>query len=522
MGVGNDATDYDYNLEREPSLLTRPDAKTMGLDFDAAGLPVMLTIPRGTVQYTYDATTGKLTTITAPDNGELNYSYTGPFLTANSWTGTVAGSVEYSYDNDFRVTSIGVNGGNVIGRTYDDDGLLTQVGSLMLTRDVQHGLVTATTLGAVTDASNINAFAELNSYSVAINSATLLNVQYTRDKLGRIAARTETIDGSTDTYGYSYDSVGRLIEVKQNTNVTDSYNYDSNGNRLSHNGTNGTYDDQDRLSSYGSTTYSYTANGELQSKTSGGQITSYSYDVLGNLVQVMLTDGTNIDYIIDGANRRIGKKVNGTLVQGFLYKDQLNPVAELDGSNNIVSRYIYGGKNNVPDYMLKGGNTYRIISDHLGSVRLVINVSDGTIVQRMDYDAFGVVINDTNPGFQSFGFAGGLYDSQTGLARFGARDYDSETGRWSAKDPLHFDGGLSNLYSYVGQDSLNRIDPSGLSNWLRGWCNTFGCDTQLKGPPTKCGLIPIYRIYGWRGLIAGFAQAAGIDLGEYFWNSPRY
>ena len=46
--------------------------------------------------------------------------------------------------------------------------------------------------------------------------------------------------------------------------------------------------------------------------------------------------------------------------------------------------------------------------------------------------------------------------------RFGARDYDAETGRWTAKDPILFDGGDSNLYGYVLQDPANGIDPSGL------------------------------------------------------------
>ena len=116
-------------------------------------------------------------------------------------------------------------------------------------------------------------------------------------------------------------------------------------------------------------------------------------------------------------------------MQGFLYQNQLNPVAELDGSGNIVSRFVYASKVNVPDYMVKNGITYRIISDHLGSPRLVIDTSTNTITQRLDYDEFGQVITDTNPGFQPFGFAGGLYDRATKLVRFGTRDYDPETGR---------------------------------------------------------------------------------------------
>ena len=54
---------------------------------------------------------------------------------------------------------------------------------------------------------------------------------------------------------------------------------------------------------------------------------------------------------------------------------------------------------NVPDYMIRDGVTYRIISDHLGSVRLVVNAHSGEVVQRMDYDEFGNVLLDSNPGF---------------------------------------------------------------------------------------------------------------------------
>ena len=136
-------------------------------------------------------------------------------------------------------------------------------------------------------------------------------------------------------------------------------------------------------------------------------------------------------------------------------------MAELDGTGAVVSRFVYGTKDNVPDYMEKGGVTYRILSDHLGSVRLVVDASTGTVAQRLDYDEFGVVLQDTAPGFQPFGFAGGIYDHQTKLVRFGARDYDAEIGRWTSKDPIGFDGGDHNLYGFVVNDPVNRIDSEG-------------------------------------------------------------
>jgi RHS repeat-associated protein len=60
-----------------------------------------------------------------------------------------------------------------------------------------------------------------------------------------------------------------------------------------------------------------------------------------------------------------------------------------------------------------------------------------------------------------FGFAGGHYDPDTGLVRFGARDYDPETGRWTAKDPKLFAGNYANLYAYVSHDPVNLQDPFG-------------------------------------------------------------
>ena len=161
----------------------------------------------------------------------------------------------------------------------------------------------------------------------------------------------------------------------------------------------------------------------------------------------------------------------------WLYEDALKPIAELNAAGAVVSRFIYAGKANVPEYLVRGGTSYRLVTDHLGSVRLVVNAANGAIAQRMDYDEFGQVTLDTNPGFQPFGFAGGLYDSDTKLVRFGARDYDAETGRWLNQDPIGERGGL-NLYAYVDNDPVNYVDPLGLW-WGQDAFNSFG-DWELN------------------------------------------
>jgi RHS repeat-associated protein len=112
--------------------------------------------------------------------------------------------------------------------------------------------------------------------------------------------------------------------------------------------------------------------------------------------------------------------------------------------------------------MIRGGTTYRLIKDHLGSPRLIVNVATNVVAQRLDYDAWGNVVLDSNPGFQPFGFAGGLYDRDTGLVRLGARDYDAAIARWTTRDPIGFASGETNLYAYAANDPVLFMDPWGM------------------------------------------------------------
>lgn len=86
------------------------------------------------------------------------------------------------------------------------------------------------------------------------------------------------------------------------------------------------------------------------------------------------------------------------------------------------------------------------------------------MLKAIGYDSFGNVISDSNEALQiPFGFAGGLHDKDTTLIRFGYRDYNPETGRWTARDPIGFAGGDTSLYGYVLGDPVNWIDLYGLA-----------------------------------------------------------
>ena len=355
---GTGPTTFAYDADQAIANINRAGAQTVAISYDAAGRPISRTLTSGsgaptTDTFSYDAA-GWVTNVVAASGVSCDYSYDGALLTGQTWSGPIAGSVTHTYDDTLRLASQSVNGTDTITFSYDDDSLLTGAGNLIIVRDPQHGLPTSTSLGVVSSTLTYNGFGEVTDYTASASGSPVYRSGFDRDGRGRISQKIETIGGTTDTFTYTYDTVGQLTIVSQNGTTVESYAYDANGNRTDATvgGTtvNAQYDAQDRLTQYGSTTFANNAAGDLVSKTDGGQTTTYDYDALGTLLGVTLPNGTNITYVVDGEGRRVGKRVNGTLVQGFLYDDALGPVAELDGAGTVVSRFVYAGRT-VPVYL---------------------------------------------------------------------------------------------------------------------------------------------------------------------------
>jgi RHS repeat-associated protein len=126
------------------------------------------------------------------------------------------------------------------------------------------------------------------------------------------------------------------------------------------------------------------------------------------------------------------------------------------------------------------------------------------------------VIYDSNPGFRPFGFAGGLYYAETKLVRFGARDYDSETGRWTSRDPSRFGGGLSNLYDYVNSNPLAFTDLEGLQILPIGyqtWRNMGGPGViETTGLLTTYGPVGMAVVAYTTRRAGDIARSSGLEL----------
>ncbi|MDR3163041.1 MAG: RHS repeat-associated core domain-containing protein, partial [Helicobacteraceae bacterium] len=241
--------------------------------------------------------------------------------------------------------------------------------------------------------------------------------------------------------------------------------------------------------------------------------TTYQYGTLGELRSVTLPDNTTIRYYQNANNQRIAKEVNGTIVQRYLWLNQTTLLGFYDQDNNFA-RFTYAA-DRTPMQMEYKGNIYYLSYDHQGSLKAVGNQSRRA-VRQIDYDSFGNILKESNPtagtSYQDLsldsldipiGFAGGLYDKDTKLIRFGYRDYDPFTGRWTAKDPIDFNGGQGNLYVYVGNDPVNWVDPTGEFAWwvmggiAGGLGNIIGMYAESRGNYSKMDYA--------RAFVSGFA-----------------
>jgi RHS repeat-associated protein len=499
---------YRYDGDGDLEAVARSGGSTVELIRDSAGRVERLRAGGEDTTIAYGTSGARLPErITTPRGQALSYEYDGSLFTRETYSGPISGSVGYTYNNDLAVAATTVNGGHAVGLTYDADGMLVHAGQMSLSRDPANGVLTGTTLGSVVSGQTYDVFGQLETLDYSAAGAPALAFSYDRDGLDRKTRVVETAHAGSHELAYSYDDLGRVESVTRDGLPWRSYEYDANGNRISESvagalPTTSTYDEQDRLVRRGSSDYDYSDDGELTRRrdTTTGAETTYGYNGFGELERAALSDGTHIDYVLDGLGRRVGKRRDGALVQGLLYGDRYGPLAELAGDGSVRSRFVYGGGGEVPFYMVREGRTYRLVTDDLGSVRQVVDAQSGEVAQELDYDPYGRVLRDTRPGFQPFGYAAGLYDPDTGFVRFGARDYDPETGRWTSKDPIGFAGGDTNLYGYVFADPVNGTDPSGLapmvSECAMGALDsvTFGLSNKIAGVEEICS--DVYRACG--------------------------
>jgi RHS repeat-associated protein len=461
------ATRYGYDRDRNLVSITLPSGDSINNDWRDGKLQ-STSSPEGAVYYTYNC--GSKVSQISKGSDRLNYLWDGDLLLKETSVGIANNQIGFSYNNDFRLTGLSY-GGATTTLGYDADGLLSAINGYSLGYSAFNTLLESKSDGTHNASYQHNGYGEVTQASAGVAGHAGYSYQLSYNNSGKISDKIETLNGVSTTDHYTYDAKGRLIEVSRNSSVIESYGYDANGNRLSAGNTllgivqeSAQFNLDDQLIAKGDSQYQYDANGRLSQKVSPQGTTTYRYSSTGQLLQVR-KGADLIEYQHNPTGQRIAKKVNGQLVEKYQWLNLTTLLAIHDANDNVVQRFEYSGER-TPTRMTQGGQRYYILSDYQGTPKLVTDAS-GNVVKTISYDSFGNVIEDSNPGFRlPFGFAGGLYDQDTGLVRFGYRDYDADAGRWTAKDPISFKGGDTNLYGYVTDDPINWIDPDGLIRLL--------------------------------------------------------
>ncbi len=465
---------YVYDKDRRLKQIDFPSGNQINNIYDKTRL-IQIQTPEGNIDLTYPCSTkvGSMTKGTE----SITYGYDGKLVTSETLSGTLSQALSYGYNNDLNLQS-STYAGNTHIYTYDNDGLLTGAGGFTIARNAGNGLPEAVTGGGLNLTRTFNGYGEVEAQDFTVSGSSLTSWNLTRDDAGRITAMTAMVDGDTSNYVYTYDPMGRLLTVTKDSTLVEEYQYGPNGTRTYEMNTlrgiagrSFDYSDEDHLLTAGTATYQYDLDGFLTTKTDGLDVTQYNYSSRGELLSVTLPDARVIEYVHDPLGRRIAKKVNGVITEKYLWQGLTRLLAVYDGNDNLIMRFEYADAR-MPMAMTKGGSLYYLTYDQVGSLKIVADTT-GSVIKTVAYDSFGNIINDSSPSFQiPFGFAGGLHDRDTGLVRFGLRDYDPDVGRWTAKDPLLFAGGDTDLFGYCLNDPVNLVDPRGL--WGEGRPAPYG------------------------------------------------
>jgi RHS repeat-associated protein len=460
---------YTYVYDRDRRLIQTdfPSGARIGNIYENGRL-VQTQTPEGDIDYSYSCGT-KIDSITKTAESII-YGYDGKLVISETLNGTLNQSLSYTYNDDFDVSAFSYAGGTV-NYAYDNDGLLSGSGAYSIFRNPENGLPEQISGGTLNLARVFNGYGEVDGQEVDVGNRIVSSWNHSRDNNGRIIQRAETVGGVTANYSYTYDSMGRLLTVTKDGALTEEYRYNENGTRIYEmntlrgiSGTNFEYSDEDHLLTAGNIQYEYDLDGFLTSKTDPTNATDqthYFYSSRGELLRVILADGKTIEYVHDPLGRRIAKKIGDVIIEKYLWQGMTRLLAVYDGADNLLMRFDYAD-DRMPVAVAAERATYYLTYDQVGSLRVVAD-SAGNVVKRIDYDSFGNIITDSNEVFKiPIGFAGGLHDRDTGFVRLGFRDYDPDIGRWTAKDPIFFAGGDTDLYGYVLNDPINLIDPLGL------------------------------------------------------------
>ncbi|MDP3930734.1 MAG: RHS repeat-associated core domain-containing protein [Methylococcaceae bacterium] len=269
------------------------------------------------------------------------------------------------------------------------------------------------------------------------------------------------------------------------------------------------YDLADRLSTYSDNTTSLNQNGSTYLSTIAAA--TFIWNAAGRLSKAA-SGGQSYTYTDNGLGERILK--NSTALSNgpyrFVYDHAGHLIGEYDKNNSLKQETVWLGDTLVavvkPAPAPQQIQVYFIQADHLNAPRIILNNANIPVWRWDHTDAFGTTLPNEDPDgdgniFEyNLRFPGQYYDKETGLHYNYFRDYDPGIGRYIQSDPIGLSGGL-NAYTYVGNNPVNRIDPSGLLDVYgyqsRGGGSGWNTQYQLTFDPLSDNLQKAIPLPAW-------------------------
>jgi RHS repeat-associated protein len=306
-------------------------------------------------------------------------------------------------------------------------------------------------------------------HSNGTGANTIASYSQTYDQGDRITGVTSN-DGNSS---YTYDNTNQLISGEYDFQDNESYSYDSNGNRTNDGYVTGV---NNQLLEDNKYLYEYDLVGNRTKRTdkSTNEVMEYRWDIMDRLTGITVKNDLGeiirtAEYTYDVYNQRIAKTVDAdgdgslaAVTERFVYGSDQNIALVFDENGNVNHRYLFGNGVDQIEADESNGTVLWALTDHLGSVRDVVDDS-GTVLNHIVYDAFGGVTSQTDESVVfRYGYTAREFDAESGLQYNRARYLDSFTGKFISEDPISFQAGDPNLYRYVFNSPLNGTDPSGL------------------------------------------------------------
>ena len=434
-----------YNADNQPTVAVDADGRSIDYSYNAAGLEtaeVWLNaagVQQNAVTYSYDNNGnvvsagndygtysltldagGRLETQENPFGETLTFSYDN----ANNLTelqDSATGTQYYTYNAAELLSGGSYTGGLDSAQLSFSIGYTANLQISTIDRYSNSNLtgLVGTTTETYDKAGDMTEITDENS-----SSTILEQFQYTWNSAQLLTSETDTITGDGTTTNYGYDASDQLTSAGSNT-----YSYDANGNRTMTGYQTGP---DNQLLTDGTWDYTYDTAGNLIQKSgvSGGPdagiVWVYAYDNKNNMISAVETSGGTVVYqeadYFDVYGQQLEQDVTQsgtTTVTKFVYGPNANIIADLNSVNAVIAERVYlNAIDAVFARMVATGEDF-YLTDHLGSIRGLENVS-GSLDDAISYDAWGNETSQSNPSAgDRYTFQGGEWDSGTGIYHFG-------------------------------------------------------------------------------------------------------